>query len=77
MDEFCVCQTVTGHLIRYVTDEDVGGESNMIWGDADPDRLATVCEECFKAVMAQISLITSSSFVEVDGDRHAVRVSRC
>ena len=38
------------------TDEEVSEESKIMWGDVDPDKLVTVCDECFKSVMAHFGL---------------------
>ena len=38
------------------TDDDVEAEAQIMWGDAAPDQLVTVCDDCFKAVMAQLGI---------------------
>ena len=39
------------------SDEDVAEEAQLMWGVVGQDQLETVCDECFKVVMAHFGII--------------------
>ena len=47
------CPSCNRTFDKVDTDDDVKEEAQLMWGDVSPDQLVTVCDDCFKAVMAQ------------------------
>ena len=52
-----ICPACNRTFDKVDTDDDVKAEAQVMWGDTDPDQLVTVCDDCFKAVMAQLGII--------------------
>ncbi len=56
MSNTYTCEACNRTFDKVDTDDDVKAEAQVLWGDVDPDQLATVCDDCFKAVMAHFGM---------------------
>ena len=56
MSDTFTCPSCNRTFDKVDTDEDVAEEAQLMWGDQGPDELVTVCDECFKAVMAHFGI---------------------
>jgi len=57
MRETWTCPACGRTFDKVETDEEVREEAQVMWGDVAPDDLVTVCDDCFKAVMAQLGML--------------------
>ena len=57
MNDTYICPACNRTFDKVDTNDDVKAEAEMMWGDIDPDQLVTVCDDCFKTVMAQFGMI--------------------
>ena len=57
MDDTYTCPACNRTFDKVDTDEDLKTEAELMWGDAEPDQLVTVCDDCFRAVMAQFGML--------------------
>lgn len=56
MSDTYTCPACNRTFDKVDTDDDVEAEAQLMWGDVEPDQLVTVCDECFKALMAQLGI---------------------
>jgi hypothetical protein len=49
------CAACGGTFEKGWSDEEAAAEALEVWGPLDPDDEATVCDDCYKAIMAELS----------------------